>query len=205
MEWTFFNLKTYCIFAYCRFNIFGPGFAVFYYLVYKCFAELSSLIQNVSLGWKLQTTKFPEHFFLLFQAIFCLSYYIISWVPCCLLWGPNQTKQWTKHDGGREVFTTRLTHRPRDANEISHGLTVEEIELPCLVLDWRNALLMLWGAELNGEGGACTLWPPPPSITPTSHGHFLSLAGLSARWLDLGSPFPQCQAAAWRPGDTQGR
>lgn len=31
----------------------------------------------------------------------------------------------------------------RDANEISHALTAEEIELACLLLDWRNASLKL--------------------------------------------------------------
>lgn len=103
---------------------------------------------------------------------------------CCSLWGADLNKAVNKQSM-REVFTTHLTHRPRDANEISHGLTVEEIELPCLLLDWRNALLMHWGAELNGEGGVgdggegVAAPSDPPSLR-----HFLSLAGLSAWWLD---------------------
>lgn len=80
----------------------------------------------------------------------------------------GQTKQSSKQSMMEAArFLQPVLHRePRDANEISHGLTVEEIELPCLLLDWRNALLMLWGEELNGEGGrdggvvGCTLRPP---------------------------------------------
>lgn len=63
---------------------------------------------------------------------------------------------------------------------------------------------MLWGEELNGWGGEAERGEvPAPSEPPPSHRHFLRLARLSARWSDHGSPSPRCQAAAWRPGDTQ--
>lgn len=59
----------------------------------------------------------------------------------------------------------RFLQRAQDANEISHGLTVEEIELPRLLLEWRNASLMLWaewrrGRRKRGES------PVPPTTAP---------------------------------------
>lgn len=102
-----------------------------------------------------------------------------------------------------ERFLQPITLRAQDANEISHGLTAEEIELPCLLLDWRNALLMHWGAELNREGES---WEgvPAPSDPPTADTSWVWLGSLPGDWtpdlfLTLSS---QCQDAAWRPGDT---
>lgn len=73
----------------------------------------------------------------------------MSWLPCCLLWGGR-----TKQSGKQSMMAAEVFPRiPGDANEISHCLAVEEIELACLLLDWRNALLMLGGEGMNGEGG----------------------------------------------------
>lgn len=90
-------------------------------------------------------------------------------------------------------FWSFTVYGAKDANEISHAPTVRKIELLCLLLDCRNALLMLWGERLNGEKGGGSILLP--------HSHFLSLIRIPAKWMDQGAPSslpPQCQAAAGR-------
>lgn len=108
--------------------------------------------------------QYIECFCLIFWVIFCLemNIEITSSLRFPAVYCGGRTKQsskQTKHDGGRGFYNPSYT-QSRDANEISHGLAVEEIELPCLLLDWRNALLMLWGEELNGGGGCQRVYPP---------------------------------------------
>lgn len=121
---------------------------------------------------------------------------------CCFLCGLS-SKQ-TKHDGGREVFTARLTQR-RNWNFTQPHCRGNWITLLVAGLEECITNALRWRAEWRrgrrreqlGRVRLHPLTPPPPK---PSDRHFLSLLGLSSRWSDHGFPSSlpsQCQAAAW--------
>lgn len=101
----------------------------------------------------------------------------------------------TKQNGKQSVmeaerFLQPVLHGDPEMQIKFHTVSLSrKLNYPCLLLDWRNALLMLWGEELNGEGGeegsAYTLWNPPPLPMDTSWVWLGSLPGGQATGLSF--------------------